>query len=57
MERDEQENALCEGRIHLGIYPGDPLGANHFQAQALGWLRDAPPIALKDFLAVAERFR
>ena len=35
MERDEQENALCEGRIHLGIYPGDPPGANHFQAQAL----------------------
>jgi DNA-binding transcriptional LysR family regulator len=35
MERDEQENALCERRIHVGIYPGDPPGASHFQSQAL----------------------
>jgi DNA-binding transcriptional LysR family regulator len=35
MERDEQENALCEQRIHVGIYPGDPPAASHFQSQAL----------------------
>lgn len=35
MERNEQENALCERRIHVGIYPGDPPRASHFRSQAL----------------------